>query len=132
ALASLTLYDMYSLHPYEYIYFNRASGGLARQAKRFDTDYWGATYREGLDWVVRNVDPGGSAPIRVWTCFGNHQLTYYRGRWNTPRFLIAKSVDASEIRIAFTRLGCHEGRGDVLHIVERQGAPLLYVMRRPR
>lgn len=49
ALAGLdSLGAMRSLHPYEYVYFNRISGGLARQASRFETDYWGLTYREAF------------------------------------------------------------------------------------
>lgn len=130
-LASVTIYDLVSLHPYEYVYFNRAHGGLRDQAARFDTDYWGATYREGFEWVVRHVDLGGVRPISVWTCFGTHQINYYRRQWKAERFRVTKAQDAAEIRIAFTRLGCHERvPGEVLHVVERQGVPLLYVFRR--
>lgn len=51
------IFDMASLHPYEYIYFNRISGGLAKAHNQYDTDYWGLSMREGMEWINENVSP---------------------------------------------------------------------------
>lgn len=46
-----TAFWMVRHHPYHYAYFNR----LARPfAENFERDYWGLSYREGLEWILRN------------------------------------------------------------------------------
>ena len=46
--------DMITLHPYEYIYFNRVFGGLQKANHRYETDYWGLSMREGMEWINKN------------------------------------------------------------------------------
>jgi 4-amino-4-deoxy-L-arabinose transferase-like glycosyltransferase len=130
ALSSVTAYDMWSLHPYEYVYFNRMSGGLQRQVSRFETDYWGASYREGFDWVVHNVDRGGTRPVLVGTCLFDGGIKYYRRRWGATRFVFPKNPATAHVYLAFLRGNCRNAKGEILHTVERQGVPLLFVLRR--
>jgi uncharacterized protein YaiE (UPF0345 family) len=47
--------DMAKLHPYEYVYFNRLSGGLAGAQGKYETDYWALSMREGMEWVGQNA-----------------------------------------------------------------------------
>jgi hypothetical protein len=43
------------LHPYENVYFNRLAGpSMAVVKTRFDLDYWGLTFRRGLEYVARH------------------------------------------------------------------------------
>jgi hypothetical protein len=51
------LVDMISLHPYEYVYFNRASGGLQKAHNHFDIDYWGLSMREAMEWINSSAEP---------------------------------------------------------------------------
>lgn len=132
--AVLTARDIVALHPYQYVYFNRFSGGTAAAVGRYETDYWGASYQEGLAWVVKHVSrlrEGG--PTRVASCNdnSNRRLEYYRGRWPgvAAQIVIARDYAASDIFLAVTRYDCHKQPGQVLHVVERAGAPLLYVIR---
>jgi len=40
-------------HPYENLYFNRLAGGSMSEIKqRYDMDYWGLTYRKGLETIL--------------------------------------------------------------------------------
>ncbi len=48
--------DMAALHPYEYVYFNRAFGGLPAAAQRFDTDYWGLSMADAVIWLNQHRD----------------------------------------------------------------------------
>ncbi|MBN2119527.1 MAG: hypothetical protein JW734_00545 [Candidatus Omnitrophica bacterium] len=42
-------------HPYENIYFNRLAGSDMAQIKnRFELDYWGLSYKQALEYIVRN------------------------------------------------------------------------------
>jgi hypothetical protein len=129
-LASVTLYDEWSLHPFQYVYFNRMSGGLRRQARRFETDYWGTSYREGFEWVVNNLAPEGNKRIRISSCHGDNQLSYYRKLWNQTQFVVPKREDEAEIYLAFTRTGCQNASGELIHNIERQGVRLLSILRR--
>jgi hypothetical protein len=42
-------------HPHEYVFFNRLAGdGMEAVKQRFELDYWGLSYREGLEWLLRH------------------------------------------------------------------------------
>jgi len=60
-----TAFRMADLHPYEYVYFNEAVGGLRGAEGRFETDYWGAAYREAATWLRDNelADPKRAVKI---------------------------------------------------------------------
>ncbi|MBI4436386.1 MAG: glycosyltransferase family 39 protein [Candidatus Omnitrophica bacterium] len=49
------LISMIRLHPYEYLYFNSLTGGLkgaqARNDLHYASDYWGLSYKEGIEWL---------------------------------------------------------------------------------
>jgi hypothetical protein len=49
------------LHPYEMVYFNAAAGPDA--GRRFDGDYWGLSYRRGLEEVLRAAGPEGEVSV---------------------------------------------------------------------
>jgi hypothetical protein len=129
-LGAVTVYDMRLLHPYEYIYFNRLSGGLRRQATRFETDYWGLSYREGFDWVVHNLEPGSSRRIHISACYINGPLVYYREQWKADRFVVEGAAELAEVLLVMRRSECQAAAGAVLHAVERLGVPLSVVRRR--
>jgi hypothetical protein len=58
----VTLADAARLYPYEHVYFNRVSGGLAAAEGQLELDYWGLSYREGAEWLNQNVqDPASTA-----------------------------------------------------------------------
>ncbi|HKU36913.1 MAG TPA: hypothetical protein VJR89_02165, partial [Polyangiales bacterium] len=116
------------------VYFNRSSGGLRKQYRKFETDYWSVSYREGLEWIVRErlaeVPP---RPHRVTTCdySGNERVQYYVEQWpDAPaRVRITGGYQDADLFLSVRRYGCHRDKGRVLHVVRRQGVPLLYVHR---
>lgn len=60
-----TSYRMILLHPYEQLYFNRLAGERLSDVKtKFDLDYWGLSYRSGLEFLSRNDQ---SAAIRYYS-----------------------------------------------------------------
>lgn len=40
------VHALWRLHPYQHVFFNRASGGLAATVGRYETEYYGAVYQE--------------------------------------------------------------------------------------
>jgi hypothetical protein len=131
-LGALTAWDMRALHPYEYVYFNRTvGGGLARAAARYETDYLGMSYREGVRWVFDEVAGRPGVPTRIAGCPG-FDANLLDGLAQDPRraerFVPVQPEDA-DLVLALTRTRCHERyAGRVVHTVERAGTPLLYVI----
>jgi hypothetical protein len=132
ALIVLVGMDMIQLHPYEALYYNRSiAGGLRGANGRFETDYWGTSYREAAEWLMSNYHPATDEPIRVANCNSDFLTSYFfeKGPAATRRFVPA-SGSPPHVFIATTRWNCHQksfGHGRLLHIVQRQDVPLAYI-----
>jgi 4-amino-4-deoxy-L-arabinose transferase-like glycosyltransferase len=130
AVASLAVVrDMVALHPYQSVYFNRAvAGGLPGAAGRYDTDYWGASYKEAAAWLLASYHPG--RPVTV-ANVSNPFFTEYHLRPAPDRFDPVRQPARADVVLAVTRWKEHERwPGTVLHVVEREGVPLCYVIGR--
>lgn len=127
----LTVYDMVELHPYEYIFFNRSvAGGLESAASRFDTDYYGASYREGVQWLINSYRPDTTEKIRVANSSKDFLTGYYlsMGEETQRRFKPVSLSKDPHIYLSTTRWNRHLVDGKILHVVSRKGVPLLYVI----
>jgi hypothetical protein len=128
ALLSPIALDMIALHPYEYLYFNRSFGGLAKAQGRFETDYWALSLREGMEWINRTVAPGStivsSDPVYASAPFARADLKVL------PRQAVStgKTPD-SFYYIAIPRWDFQQQfpHCEVVHQVERQGTALTQV-----
>ncbi|ACK68494.1 hypothetical protein PCC7424_0020 [Gloeothece citriformis PCC 7424] len=60
---SLIFLDMVALHPYQYTYFNRIYGGLAAAYEQQETDYWGLSLKEGMEWLNKNAEPNSTIVV---------------------------------------------------------------------
>lgn len=48
---------MFKIHPYQNLYFNRLAGkNLSEIKMKFDLDYWGLSYRKGLEFLLKYTD----------------------------------------------------------------------------
>jgi hypothetical protein len=132
-----TIGDMASLHPYQTVYFNRAvAGGLPRAAEGYETDYWGSTYKEGVEWLVRHYDPPSGRRVRLALVGGAHQLTYYLQRIDPGRRFEVREPD-NDPHVLLINRNLNRFRrikGKLLHTIDRQGTPLLFIfeIRKPR
>lgn len=138
ALGLVTVADAVQLHPYQYVYFNRIlAGGLPGAVDRYDTDYWGASYKEGVEWLVENYPTEElEKRVRV-SAFAVHvPLKYYLARSELGgRFRVVRQGQRPHLVFAPTAYRYHEQiPGRIVHTVERQGAPLLHIIepRQPR
>src|SRR5688572_15284485 len=131
-LGGMTVVDMIKLHPYEYAYFNRSFGGLKAALGRYETDYWGVSHKEGIDWLVRNYRPDApEGSIRVANTAADFQTAYYLrpGQPETARFTPVDKRNDPDVILSITRFNVHlNNPGKVLHVVQRMGTPLLYVV----
>lgn len=130
--AGATLIDMVRLHPYQYVFYNRSSGGLQAALGRYETDYWGQSHKEGIDWLISHYRPDAPpASIRVANTAAEFQTSYYLGRGGAAaaRFASVDKGGMPHILLSVTRWNAHLTQpGRVLHVVGRMGTPLLYVV----
>jgi hypothetical protein len=47
-----TAYQMIRYHPFQNVYFNNLAGNNV--GKKFDLDYWGLSFRQGLEYIVKS------------------------------------------------------------------------------
>ncbi len=52
-------------HPYQYVYFNELVGGIDGAYGRYETDYYGLSMREGIEWLVKNENIADGRKVRV-------------------------------------------------------------------
>ncbi len=135
--AMVTTVDMIQLHPYQYIYYNRIFGkGVSEAAKSFETDYWGSSYKEGVEWIVENYKHNdGNRKVKVVSCLHSLSTSYflpddrfeYLGTYHDGKEI---PEDAKpDLFLATTRWEGHKNlKGKVLHIISRKNVPLLYII----
>lgn len=132
ASAALTIADMVRLHPYQSVYFNRLTiGGLPGAEGRFETDYWGETFKEGTEWLLANVPGNPSRPLGVGICAGMPFMVSYhfaKAPEAASGFVLVDDLHKPhDILLSTTRFRCGERQGRVLHVISRFGVPLFYV-----
>jgi len=66
--AVITAVSMVRYHPFQNVYYNRLAGADLQAAKqKYELDYWGLSYRKGLEWILKE----DSSPI-LRICVANH------------------------------------------------------------
>ncbi len=143
AIAALTAFlaavqvvaDMVRLHPYEYIYANRSSGGVKGIEGKYELDYWGSSFKEAAERLREYVDNEGGVPS------GKLYRLAICGPWSSATIYLPPDYDAVEANreadffLSTTRWGCQKMReGKEIIRIERDGALLSVVkdLRPPR
>lgn len=72
-------------HPYEYVYFNKLSGGMDNAYGRYELDYYFHSLREASEWVIENAEPNPSGEKIKVACWHIPPIQYYF-RKDTSRF----------------------------------------------
>ncbi|MBQ9473529.1 MAG: tetratricopeptide repeat protein [Bacteroidales bacterium] len=80
-------------HPYEYVYFNRLSGGTAKAYGQYEMDYYYHSMREATKWVVDHADASALAP-------GQKVLV---GSWHVNSTAYFLRNDTTQFRQRFVR-----------------------------
>lgn len=113
----VTASDMVRLHPYEYVYYNRMSGGLEGAEGRFELDYWATGYRQAIEDLIA-IRP---APLTINVC-GPASSAYY---FLEPGYSLVERDGDVVLRMAGR--ACDAPRGQEIVRVERFGVPLVTV-----
>ena len=127
----LSIAAMVQLHPHQSVYFNRFAGGLAGAVDRYDTDYYGNTYKEAFDRMAdalweRDRQAYLNTDFVVSACMPRRVSEHYllpNFRLKTPG---RTGVAPADVYLGYTRGDCHLAyrNAPVLVQVERDGAVL--------
>lgn len=121
-------YRLVKLHPYEYVYFNETVNGLRGAKTRYETDYWGAGYKEASDWLynseyVKDFEASESGESNekptYFTCSNSFATEYYLNDKLTRTDVLN---DADFMICDFTRLPDLYGKGTTIYEVGRDSA----------
>lgn len=115
------------LHPYEYIYFNEFIGGLKGAEGKLDNDYWGASFKEAVEWLKVNIVVDHKRTYKITGSGNSYQIFYYFSgnmKW------VDKIQDA-DYYLSTTRDDKHKrvDPAKKIHVIEREGVPLNYVFK---
>ncbi|OGC75093.1 hypothetical protein A2547_01350 [candidate division WWE3 bacterium RIFOXYD2_FULL_43_10] len=124
-----TLVRMIHLHPYEYIYYNELTGGLRGVDKKFESDYWGAAYKESAQRVLETVKQKGVKDLKVYACDNQFAVVYYS---QFQYELVGRSRDADVIICDTFKEKLREQTEDVTYQttfpvvseIKREGVPI--------
>jgi hypothetical protein len=119
-----------SLHPYEYIYYNRFIGGVDGAANRFELDYWGTSYREAAEYVNQVAPPNATVwlegPAALFQLYAREDLKTY----STNE---AERADHYDYVVATTRYNLDETAypdAEIIYEIKR-GNAVLTVIKKP-
>jgi hypothetical protein len=119
---------MEQLHPYEYIYANQFVGGVKGAYGRYESDYWGESFKEAAQKIQSFVASEGGVPL------GKIYKIAVCGPWDSAMIYLPpdyERVDAkapAEFFLSTTRWMCQDMRtGKEIIRVERMGVPLSIV-----
>jgi len=119
-------------HPYQHLYFNRLAGpDLEHVKNNFELDYWGLSYREGLEYILANdkreyikveaANYSGIANNLILPSQDRKRIVYVKREYN-PDYFISNYRFHPE---AYT------GFGDEYFSVKLEGANILVVYNSP-
>lgn len=114
ALQARIIPEMIELHPHQYVYFNQFIGGLPGAFLRYDTDYYGNSYKEAFASLAQQLweeDP--ERYLRsTWVLTGC--IPDFVAREYLPvgfRFKEKRDKDRNpQFYLGYTRGNCHNGR----------------------
>ena len=129
AAVGIVVFDMWRLHPYQYVYFNQISGSLPAAYNRDETDYWGLSHKEAGEWLnqyVATIDPSGERVFKVHQRYSRWML---QEALNPDRFEMWQAREGADFYVSITRFNLHASypEAELLHVVERQGVPLCFI-----
>jgi hypothetical protein len=115
------------LHPYEYIYYNSLTGGVAGAFRRYEMDYWSTAFRASAGYLNAQAPQGAS--VLVW---GSNSALW---RYVRPDIKVYDHTQADAPSSGFYAVLSTRGDSDLtnyqqltpLFSVDRQGALLAVI-----
>jgi hypothetical protein len=88
-------------HPHENVYFNVFAGNPATLRQNFELDYWGLSYKQGIDYILAH-DPSKKIDLAVADFPGEEYIEYMLTQEQASR-LVVRSLQNSDYFITVFR-----------------------------
>jgi tetratricopeptide (TPR) repeat protein len=82
-------------HPNENVYFSPLIGGVNGAWHRYETDFWGNSSREAVEWIQANSRPEADAPVRIRLWYGDQTKADYYIRKKPGYVLVPAEEDST-------------------------------------
>jgi hypothetical protein len=120
--------QMALLHPYEQLYFNRLAGeNLAVAQTRFEMDYWGLSYRPGLEYLLSH-DPRPAIKVATETVAGKFNAFLFTPE-EQQRLIFVDNPAEADYYLYNYRWSLQPGYSNEVYSVVVMGAKILSVFR---
>ena len=126
-----------------YVYFNPVSGGLSGNQGYYETDYWGVTVKDALDWMIDEgiIDKANPNKITIASSFsyalGKYVQDDYKNAVGTTYVRYNQRYDrpwdyaifpSRYVRGPHLRAGTWPG-DELVHTIEANGVPLAVIVK---
>jgi len=91
-------YQMFKLHPYEYIYFNPIAKKVFNIEKTFETDYWGISYKQASEEIIKYLEINNIEKPLVYACNIDYAVSYY----SKGKFILTNKTEKANFIICDT------------------------------
>ena len=71
------LHFMIRNHPNQGVYFSPLIGGVKGAWRNYETDFWGNSVRQAVEWIQANTDPQPGQPVRIRSWYGDQTKAGY-------------------------------------------------------
>ncbi|MFH1311844.1 MAG: glycosyltransferase family 39 protein [Candidatus Eisenbacteria bacterium] len=115
-------------HPYQHLYFNGLVGGIRGAEGRFELDYWGLSYRAGLEHILEH-DEHERIKVYVAGDVGLDNIQMLRADDRKRLVLVDKPVEANYYLTNFRWQDKKQAAGDEFYSVEVGGVKVLTIYR---
>jgi 4-amino-4-deoxy-L-arabinose transferase-like glycosyltransferase len=122
--------SIFTMHPYQMVYFNALAGDPDTLHNRYETDYWVSSYKEGAEWINQRQNET-ERPLRILIAANSLSAPCalrYLDRRIKAHVLFEKTKDANmpegfDYYLSTVRYGLHRNfpEAPVVHLVERNG-----------
>jgi hypothetical protein len=122
--------NLFSLHPYQYIYYNQFAGGVRGASKDYELDYWFISMKEAMEYA--NAIAPQNAQVLVWDVEYPQAILY-----NRPDISISRVAHITEAEYTSYHFALIPKPGNFnqqipedwepIHKISRNGADLVIV-----
>lgn len=131
-------------HHYPYIYFNALSGGIQSAYGSYETDYWGVSLKQAVDWMDKEgiISTDLEEPITLVSNFSYNLNKYinrtYQGKVKTGYVRYRQRYDKEwDYGLFLTRFvrgthikdGIYPPKSSIVHTIEANGVPLVIILK---
>ena len=118
-------------HPNQVVYFNQLTGGMQGAFMNYDLDYWGNSYKQGVDWVAAQAALENKT---LTICAGGVRRLAELNTMEHDNVRYAPTCDEADYYMIYTNLlpkhiQSMTMRKNEVHRVEADNVPLLVILK---